>query len=61
MNPATTLVFVLCAGVVALLLWFEVNSRRNEASKRAKSASVETLSKESQTAVEPKADKTKAA
>ena len=36
MDPATILVLVLCAGVVALLTWFEVNSRRNEASKRAK-------------------------
>ena len=61
MDPATILVLVLCAGVVALLIWFEVNSRRNEASKRARSASVETLSKESQTAVESKADKKKAA
>lgn len=28
------MVLVLCAGVLALLVWFEVNSRRNEASKR---------------------------
>ena len=61
MDPATILVFVLCAGVVALLIWFEVNSRRNEASKRAKSASRETLSKESQTAVEPEAAEKKGA
>ena len=61
MDPATILVLILCAGVVALLIWFEVNSRRNEASKRARSASVETLSKESQTTVESKADKKKAA
>lgn len=28
------MVLVLCAGVLALLAWFEVNSRRNEASKK---------------------------
>ncbi len=35
MDSATILVLVLCAGVVALLMWFEINSRRNEASKKA--------------------------
>jgi Tfp pilus assembly protein PilV len=34
MEPAMIMVLVLCAGVLALLVWFEVNSRRNEASKR---------------------------
>ena len=34
MDPATILVLVLCAGGVALLVWFEINSRRNEASKK---------------------------
>jgi len=38
MDSATILVLVLCAGVVALLIWFEINSLRNEASKKAKSA-----------------------
>ena len=61
MDPAMILVLVLCAGVVALLVWFEMNSRRNEASKKAQSAGAETLPKESQTAVEPKGDKKKAA
>jgi hypothetical protein len=61
MEPATILVLLLCAGVVALLIWFEINSRRNEASKRAKSAGVETFPKESQTTVQPKGDKRKAA
>ena len=42
MDSATILVFVLCAGVVALLIWFEVNSLRNEASKKAKSADKES-------------------
>ncbi len=61
MEPATILVLAWYAAVVALLVWFEVNSRRNEASKKAKSAGVETLPKESQTTVEPKGDKEKAA
>jgi len=55
------MVLVLCAGVLALLVWFEVNSRRNEASKTAQSAGLETLPKGSQTTVEPKGDKKKAA
>ena len=61
MESAMIMVLVLCAGVVALLIWFEVNSRRNEASKTAQSAGAETLPKESQTTVEPKGDKKKAA
>lgn len=52
MEPATILVLVLCAGVVALLVWFEINSRRNEASKKLKSTpaqlGLETLPKEGQ-------------
>ena len=40
MDSATILVLFLCAGVVALLIWFEINSRRNEANKKAKSAAV---------------------
>ena len=38
MDSATILVLLLCAGVVALLVWFEINSRRNEASKTPESA-----------------------
>ena len=34
MDPATALVLLLCAGGVALLVWFEINSRRNEASRK---------------------------
>ncbi len=34
MEPAMIMVLVLCAGVLALLVWFEINSRRNEASKK---------------------------
>ena len=55
------MVLVLCAGVLALLVWFEVNSRRNQASKNAQSADLETLPKESQTTVERKGDEKKAA
>lgn len=38
MEPAMIMVFALCAGVLALLGWFEVNSRRNEASKKQASS-----------------------
>ncbi len=34
MEPAVILVLLLSAGVLALLVWFEVNSRRNEARKK---------------------------
>lgn len=34
MDAATIMVIVLTAGGVALLVWFEVNSRRNEAKQR---------------------------
>jgi hypothetical protein len=34
MEPATILILVLSAGVLALLVWFEINSRRNEARKK---------------------------
>ncbi len=61
MDSATILVLLLCAGVAALLIWFESNSRRNAASRKAKSAEVETRPEESQGAVEPKGDKKKAA
>ena len=61
MDSATILVLFLCACVVALLMWFEMNSRRNEASKTAQSVGAGTLKKESQSMVEPKGDKKKAA
>ncbi len=60
MDSATILVLLLCAGVVDLLMWFEINSRRNEASKTVQSAGVQTLRKESQTTVEANRDKRKA-
>jgi hypothetical protein len=34
MEAATIMVLVLTAGVFALLVWFEINSRRNEARKK---------------------------
>jgi hypothetical protein len=34
MEPAMIMVLALCAGVLALLVWFEINSRRNKASKK---------------------------
>lgn len=61
MDAAMILVLVLFAGVVALLVWFEINSVRNDARQKAKSASAEVLAKESQNTVEPTADKKKAA
>jgi flagellar biosynthesis/type III secretory pathway M-ring protein FliF/YscJ len=61
MDSATILVLLLCAGVVALLIWFEISSRRNEARKTAQPAGMQTLPKAIQTAPEPKCDKKKAA
>lgn len=37
MDAATILVLVLSAGVIALLAWFEINSRRNDAKLEPKS------------------------
>ena len=34
MEPATILVAVLIIGVMALLVWFEINSRRNDARQK---------------------------
>jgi cell division protein FtsX len=39
MDAATIMVIVLTAGGVALLVWFEINSRRNEAKQRQMSGS----------------------
>ena len=36
MDAAMILVLVLSAGVVALLVWFEINSRRNDAGSQQK-------------------------
>ena len=65
MDPATILVLVLSAGVVALLVWFEINSRRNVASKKQMSTLAQSelspLQKKAQSKVESEIDKTKAA
>ncbi len=37
MEPDSILVAILMAGVLAMLVWFEVNSRRNDARKRLNS------------------------
>jgi hypothetical protein len=65
MEPAMIMVLALCAGVLALLVWFEVNSRRNEANKKQATtpaqSTFEPLSKESQSRAHPEVDKIKAA
>ena len=65
MEPAMIMVLVLCAGVLALLVWFEINSRRNEASKKQTSTLAQSvqgpLQKKAQSRVESEIDKTKAA
>jgi hypothetical protein len=65
MDAATIMVLVLCAGVAALLVWFEVNSRRNQARKKQTAtpsqSTFEPLQKEAQTKTESQIEKTKAA
>ena len=61
MDSPTILVFILFAGVVALLIWFETTFLRNEASKEAKSAGVGTLPQLSQATIEPTPDNKRAA
>ena len=64
MEASTILVLVLSAGVAALLVWFEINSHRNEACKKqmARPAqSVEPLQKEGGSKVESEIEKTNAA
>lgn len=47
MDAASILVLVLTGGVVALLIWFEVNSRRNDArNKTSASMNSDGLQKE---------------
>ena len=38
MDAATILVLILLGGVIALLVWFQMNSRRNEARRKQSSA-----------------------
>lgn len=63
MDAATILVTILCVGVVILLVWFEMNSRRNQASmKTAVSAQpTPTVSQPQNTASTHSADKEKKA
>jgi hypothetical protein len=65
MDSATILVLVLSAGVIALLAWFEVNSRRNAANTDSKStlahSDLEMLKKKSQTEMESDIHRHKAA
>jgi len=65
MDAATILVLVLIAGVVALLAWFEINSRRNEAKMESKSPLAQSdpnsLKKKGQGEVESDTHKAKAA
>lgn len=44
MEPTTILVLVLIAGVFALLIWFEINSRQNEARMKRKLSHVQSES-----------------
>ena len=64
MEPATIMVLVLCAGVLALLVWFEINSRRNEASKKQMltfaQSELAPLQKKAQSKAKSGIDKTKA-
>ena len=65
MDAAMILVLVLTACVVALLAWFEINSRRNEANMESKATlaqtGFETLRKQNQTADESDTQRKKAA
>ncbi|HLZ42184.1 MAG TPA: hypothetical protein VKQ11_14540 [Candidatus Sulfotelmatobacter sp.] len=65
MDSATILVLLLGAGVVALLVWFEVNSRRNNASDKQRLTpdqfGMKSLHKEGQIKVESETQKKKAA
>ena len=54
MDSATILVLVLSAGVVALLAWFEINSRQNEAGRNQKSTHAQSWLETSQRQREPK-------
>ena len=64
MDPATILVLVLCVGGVALLVWFEITSRRNTSKKEISNLAqpeLGHLKKEAQSKAESEIDKTKAA
>ena len=65
MDAAMSLVLVLTACVIALLAWFEIHSRRNEANMKWKptlaQSGLETLKKRSRTGVESDTQNKKAA
>ncbi len=65
MDPATIMVLVLSVGVLALLVWFEINSRRNEARRKQGSSAAQPgvahAEKQEPGHTEPEIDKTKAA
>ena len=65
MDSATILVLVLSAGVLALLVWFEVNSRRNAAGNKQRLTpdqfGVKSSQKEGQIKVESDTQEKKAA
>jgi hypothetical protein len=64
MEPETILVLALSAGVVALLVWLESNSRRNEANQKQTSSlaqSASGLRKDTQSEAESDLEKAKAA
>ena len=65
MDAATILVLILTAGVIALLAWFEINSRRNDARMESNSAldqsGIESLKKTIQIDKEIDTQKKKAA
>ena len=65
MDPSTILVLVLCAGGVALLIWFEINSRRNQARKKQMpnlaQPELGSSNKKAQSKVESEIDRTKTA
>ncbi len=65
MDAAMILVMVLTAGVVALLAWFEINSRRNDARKNLTTtpsqSHLETFKTNSQAEVESQSPRGKAA
>ncbi len=44
MDAASILVLILSLGVLAMLVWFEVNSRRNDAKRKSSSSSAQDSS-----------------
>jgi hypothetical protein len=65
MDAAMILVLILGAGVVALLVWFEINSRQNDARQSMKSdpakSNLETFTNEGQPKFVSKSEEKKAA